>query len=382
MGEHRAPVESIEISEGAFYKLPSILKDFNKIYLVSDENTHRAAGEKIADILGEKIFRVLVLKAGVLPCEDTLGKVVLNAQPPLENVDMFGFSPLPDLILAVGSGTVNDVCRVASFRLGIPYAVAATAASMDGYASASSPMLFDSSKASVKATTARHIIADIDVIADAPGILVKAGIGDMLAKYNALIEWELARDLNGEFYCPEIAADVLEATDKCAENAYQIYTGGHEVYKNILEGFMVTGLGMAYCGMVRPASGSEHTLGHAWELINLEKKNPPSYHGFEVAQGLVALHIMWERFADETNDEYIKRLYSKYENCFIKARKVITELSLPPAVTSPEDIKAGLIRGLNLRDRHSLLKHLDKLGLYESYVSYTAEKLRKEYVEA
>lgn len=378
MGIHKAPVEKIIIADAALETLPDVLAGYDKIYMVADENTYEAAGKKAGELLGDKLFRTLVLRNGVLPDEDTLGKIILNAQPPLEDVDTFAFSPLPDLILAVGSGTVNDSCRVASFRLGIPYAVAATAASMDGYASASSPMLFNGTKASVKATTARYVIADLDVIAAAPPILAKAGIGDMLAKYNALIEWELSRDLNGEYYCPETAEEVLRATESCADNSKLLGSGDHKIYKSILEGFMVTGLGMAYCGCVHPASGSEHTVGHAFELINLEKKAPPSFHGFEVAQGTEALALMWERLANETKDTYIKELYARYERYFDKAVGLIKELGLPKAARNKGDLKEGLTRALDLRNRYSLLKYLDRLGKYESYVEYTTEKLGKE----
>ena len=44
MGKHRAPLEGYEISSGALNKIPEILKDYNKIYVVADENTYRAAG--------------------------------------------------------------------------------------------------------------------------------------------------------------------------------------------------------------------------------------------------------------------------------------------------------------------------------------------------
>ena len=39
MKKHRAPIEGWEISSGALNKIPEILKDYNKIYVVADENT-------------------------------------------------------------------------------------------------------------------------------------------------------------------------------------------------------------------------------------------------------------------------------------------------------------------------------------------------------
>ena len=149
-------------------------------------------------------------------------KIILNANDPAAKADIFAYSPLPDLVLAVGSGTVNDSCRVASYRLNLPYAIVGTAPSMDGYASAGSPFLFNGSKATVQATTPKYIIADLDVMKDAPWDMMLAGIGDMFGKYTGMLDWELARDYTGEYFCEKIGKDVIDATDKCLENGYTL----------------------------------------------------------------------------------------------------------------------------------------------------------------
>ena len=46
MKEHRAPLEGYEISSGAIEKIPEILKNYNRIYMVADENTYKAAGAR------------------------------------------------------------------------------------------------------------------------------------------------------------------------------------------------------------------------------------------------------------------------------------------------------------------------------------------------
>ena len=68
MGKHRAPLEGYEISAGALNKIPEILKDYNKIYVVADENTYRAAGKQVEEILKAcgKHHRTLVLDGEVL----------------------------------------------------------------------------------------------------------------------------------------------------------------------------------------------------------------------------------------------------------------------------------------------------------------------------
>ena len=184
-GLHRAPFERAEISCGALEKLPEILQDYRKIYVVCDQNTYAVCGKRVCELLrqsGQLSHFYILDGETVLPNAEALGKILLHAHDPNAKSDIFAYSPLPDLILAVGSGTVNDCCRLVSYRLGLPYAVCATAPSMDGYVSAGSPILHDGTKSTVQATTPKYLIADLDVVKDAPRDMLFAGLGDMFGK--------------------------------------------------------------------------------------------------------------------------------------------------------------------------------------------------------
>ena len=176
MGSHKAPLEGYDISSGAINNIPEILKDYSKVYMVADTNTYAAAGEAVEKILkaAGKHYRTYVLDGEViLPNTEALGKILLNAADPAAKPNIFAYSDLPDFILAVGSGTINDSCRVVSYRLGLPYGVVGTAPSMDGYASAGSPFLFGGSKATVQCTTPKYIIGDLDILKTSTGSLKK-----------------------------------------------------------------------------------------------------------------------------------------------------------------------------------------------------------------
>ena len=132
-GLHRAPFEKAEISCGALEKLPEILHDYRNIYVVCDQTTFAVCGKRVCELLqqsGQLSHFYILDGETVLPNAEALGKILLHAHDPNAKSDIFAYSPLPDLILAVGSGTINDCCRLVSYRLGLPYAVCATAPSM------------------------------------------------------------------------------------------------------------------------------------------------------------------------------------------------------------------------------------------------------------
>lgn len=375
---HSAPVDFVEISNGAIDKIPEILGKFNKIYMICDNNTYRAAGERVEKILSDcgKLFSKLIIdEENVLPNEYTIGKILLNVVDHGRKSDINKFSPLPDFFLAVGSGTINDCTRVVSYRLGIPYGVCATAPSMDGYLSAGSPIVHDRTKSTVQCTTPRYLIADLDILKDAPIDMLYAGIGDMFGKYTGMIDWELARDFTGEYYCEKIANDVMVATNKCLENGYKIKDREPECIKNIMEGFMVTGLGMAYTGNSRPASGSEHIIAHSWELFDILDGKKPNFHGLEVCEATILVGIMYKMLLEETEDEKLKALITKYVPYFNAVEKFCREMKMPYVVTDIDKVIAGINKALILRDRYTILFYLRDCGKFDEYAKESARRL-------
>ena len=378
MGKHRAPIEKYEISSGAIKKIPEILKEYKRIYVVADTNTYRVAGKAVEELLkanGMHYNTYVFTKSPVLPNEDSIGKVLLNFRPLDAKPNIFEYHPMPDFILAVGSGSINDICRITSYRIGIPYGIVATAPSMDGYASAGSPILHDGTKSTIQATTPKYIIADLDVLKDAPYEMMLAGIGDMFGKYPGILDWELARDYSGEYFCDKISRDVIEATNKCLENGYKLIDRDPETVRNVMEGFLVTGLGMAFVGNSRPASGAEHIIAHAWELFDVEGGKPPHLHGLEVCEGTRLVAIMYKMLLEETNDVHLKELITKYIPYFDAVEEFCKKMKVPPTVTDRETIIAGIKRAIGMRDRYTILFYLRDVGKFEEYAERATDKL-------
>jgi len=373
---HQASLEDYIIESGAIQKLPQMLKNYRAVYMVCDPDTYQALGQKAEQILKEnRMFsHKLILKKNPLSDYETLGNIVTHLYDLDAEADPSGFSPLPDFILAVGSGTVNDSCRLASYRLGIPYGVAATAPSMDGYASAGTPFLCDGTKRTIKCTTPKYIIADTDILKDAPWDMLLAGIGDMFGKYTGILDWELARDYNGDYYCKQIADQVIDATNLCLNNGYFLEKRDPGCIANVMEGFMVTGLGMAYTGNSRPASGAEHIIAHAWELHDVANHKKPNLHGLEVCQATRIVIEMYRMLYQETDDSHLKELIGKYLPYFDGVEEFCQKMKVPSVVLNREEILDGIYRALPMRDRYTIMFYLRDKGWFERYAETATDR--------
>lgn len=107
-------------------------------------------------------------------------------------------------ILSIGTGSLNDICRLASLRARRAFAIFATAPSMDGFASGAAPIAAHNFKVSYRAQQPQIILADTAILANAPQVLKSAGYGDILAKAVGLVDWKIAQLTIGEYLCPRL----------------------------------------------------------------------------------------------------------------------------------------------------------------------------------
>ena len=130
---HLVGIRSIRIGSGRLRELPQLLQELGarQVYLLADHNTWKAAGQQAANRMEGMGLpfhgRIFQTEKPLVPDEYAVGSALAAMEPG------------DDLILAVGSGTLNDTARILSARTGVPYAIVATAPSMDGFASTVSP---------------------------------------------------------------------------------------------------------------------------------------------------------------------------------------------------------------------------------------------------
>lgn len=285
---HRADIADIIISQGAVYNLPDLLRKYKgqNLFLVADKNTYKVAGGKVEQILRERGFNLTVhifqREKPLVPDEKAVGEFLIHL--PKDNTDM---------IIAVGSGTLNDLSKYISYKLNIPYIIVATAPSMDGYSSFVAPLIVDNLKVTYEVTIPKAIIADIDILKEAPLDMIYAGLGDMLGKYTGLCDWGLARIINDEFYCNWVAGLVKKSIEKCVNNLSGIMKREELAITRLTEGLILSGIAMNLVGNSRPASGSEHHLSHCWEIIFLLRSEETVLHGIKVGIGTIVIEKLY-----------------------------------------------------------------------------------------
>ena len=350
---HKVDIQAIRVGSGVIQELPGILRDLgaSHIFLVADNYTYEAAGRQVEQLLDQAGLsyhkRVFQTETPLVPNEYALGSVLA------------AMTSQDDMLLAVGSGTLNDVTKYVSARTGIPYVIAATAPSMDGYASTVAPTILDGFKTTLPAVYPAAIVADVDILKDAPMPMLTAGFGDIIGKFTSLADWRLSHQLNGEYYCPEVAGVIEAAVETCAANAQALAQREPQAIQAVTEALILSGLAMGMVGVSRPASGAEHQMAHYWEMDALRRGEEHPLHGNAVGVGTVLAASLYEMAA-----EYLPQGFAAPDKGQILAcLQAAGSCADPKALGIRRELcLESLLHAMELRDRFTVQKLLEQKG--------------------
>ena len=197
--EHTLETELCVVESGCLLKIDEYLKQSS------------LSGYKVA-VYDENTFAATADRHPVVDCEIILSAKDLHANE--RGVELLS-KQLPSeakVLIAIGSGTVHDITRYCAFCKKIDFVSCPTAASVDGFCSSVAAMTWNGCKKTLTAVAPKIVIADLDVIKQAPIRLAKSGFGDMIGKYVALTDWKIGKILKQEYYCDRIADLTLKAT--------------------------------------------------------------------------------------------------------------------------------------------------------------------------
>lgn len=365
---HCFDIKALSIRKGALEDLPQMAAPFRegKILVVCDNNTYKVAGERAIELLKNSGFNVksLMFDCGdniLIPDEKTLGRILQE-----QDLDT-------SLMVAVGSGVINDSVKFVTSRTKLPYIIVATAPSMDGYVSDGAPIISVGYKYSPQAHLAYGVIGDTDILKTAPRDLIEAGFGDVVGKITAIADWDLSVKANNDYRCNTCVELVSRTLDKCFSKAQGLVSREPEALEALFEALITTGVAMALVNISRPASGAEHMLSHYWEMGFIARGLNPNHHGIQV--GIATCIIA--RFFEELEDilpQGTKELCPHHS-------EIERLLKIAGAPTDPKQIGIerelfyqSLINGHTVRPRYSVLQFAKDNNRLEA----VAQKITKE----
>ncbi len=270
---------SIAGSEGDIVKALGLGKS---LAIVSDRITH--------EILGQRVERELEGRG-------TLTSIVLEGQPHADDTSVAlvrSATAAADALVAVGSGTINDLCKYASALDRKPYVVFGTAPSMNGYASVNAAITVNGLKKSLNAQAPLGVFLDLSILAAAPPRLIRAGLGDSLCRPTAQADWLLAHMLFDLPY--RTMPFVLLAEDEAELFAHSdaLMHGELSAMERLTRTLLLSGFGTAICGSSLPASQGEHLISHYVDMLPAGDR-PFSFHGEQIGVTTLTMARLQER---------------------------------------------------------------------------------------
>ncbi len=368
--QHIISIRHIQIGKGAINSLCEMAKPFagRTVYLTGDENTLPLVlpyAMKELDASGCKVIpHIFPIPSGrhLITEESLIGSMLLH------------MPSNTGLIVAAGSGTMNDTARVISAKCGIPYIILATAPSMDGYASITSAVVMEGSKKSVPLCAPYGIIGDTDIVKTAPDHMLTAGAGDMLGKYIALRDWELAARETGEAWCLEIAGLVSLAAGRVTERLTNLLSRDEKTLEELVDALVLSGLAILLNGTSRPAAGLEHQIAHYFEVDALRRNFFGGLHGHYVGLSTLAACRLYE-MAEAEFDLPGKGKYPTYLEMQNHMAFLQPQISCKALGITPECFENGILHAGQPEIRYTLASYLLRKGRLQEY----ARRLTEEF---
>ncbi len=275
--------------------------------IVADHNTFRFAGQVVSNVfkaarqplLEPFIFRAPDLYAEIRFVEELEAALITHAAIPV----------------AVGSGTINDLTKLAAHRVGRSYMAVATAASMDGYTAFGASITHEGSKQTFLCPAPAAVVADLDFIRAAPDEMNAWGYADLLAKVTAGADWIIADALGVEPIDPQSWGIAQGRLRENVADPAGVRAGNPAAIERLVEGLMLGGLAMQAAKSSRAASGAEHQFSHLWDMQHHTHNGRAPSHGFKVGIGTLAVTAFYERLLQCSLDKLdIEKLCAGWPN--------------------------------------------------------------------
>jgi glycerol-1-phosphate dehydrogenase [NAD(P)+] len=166
---------------------------------------------------------------------------------------------------------------------------------MNGYTSTIAAILSKGVKRTVPARPPVAVVADLDILATAPMLMMRAGLGDLLSKPVSTADWKLGQLVKGGYYC-ELPLRLVEHAERtCWGSVEALGCGAPAGVTALTEALLLSGISMVVAGSSSPASGGEHLLSHYWDMTAHWYGRQEHLHGAQVGVATLVTATLYEK---------------------------------------------------------------------------------------
>jgi len=203
-----------------------------------------------------------------------------------------------DCVVALGSGTVADLCKAATAKVGSPpLVIVQTAASVNAFSDDVSVLLKSGTKRTVPSRWPDALLVDLATLADAPPAMNLAGFGDLISMWTAPADWYLSSAVGmDDSYHPAPVAMLYGQGRELLGDAAALRRGDPGALDRLARVLTLSGITLGVAGKTAPLSGTEHLVSHLIDMAAEQAGRPVAFHGAQVAVASVPVAAAWEVF--------------------------------------------------------------------------------------
>lgn len=309
------PIQEIEIRDtldGGEADLIAPLKLGKRLALVCDEITYEVLGRRV-----EKSLSAL----------STVNTIVLKTPKTNEHFvqEVQEKTRKDDAVIAVGSGTINDTCKYATFLDKKEYAVFSTSP-MTAYTAGAASVSLQGFKRSLPAHSAKGVFIDLGILLECPPKLIRSGYADIICRTTSQIDWLTSNLLFNTNYSK--APYLLLAIDEenLIQNASRLLNGDLEIMAMLARMVCLVGLGTIFTASSHSCSMAEHMISHYLDMFY--KNHPDSLHGEQVGVATLTMSKLQDSFLDQKHPPIFSPDYFEVDQLIAKFGAVIGKSSI------------------------------------------------------
>jgi glycerol-1-phosphate dehydrogenase [NAD(P)+] len=287
-------ITRIDIGPNAWLELPAAVAqvaDGPRVAVVTDTTAvHRAGRDFKADAVQLLMERFVVQ-------QHELGQYGDQLHADEETIGSAGRAiGGADCVIVIGSGTVTDICKLATVERPVPMVVVPTAVSVSSFANCLAVLFRDGVKRTVKARWPDAVVVDLTTIADSPPSMIIAGFGDLLAIGTAGADWYLAGAVGMDNTYHAAIAGIGQARVRAiTQHATGLRRREPAAVDVLCRVMTLGGLVGSLTGHSASGSGTEHLISHAIDMVHVQEGRPCALHGAQVAAAAVLAALIWDQ---------------------------------------------------------------------------------------